>query len=111
MNTNNAIWLGAIFIIISIVYTCCSYFKKDSETDIKYKNYVEAKAVIDEKMPVRITRYGAKQARYNITIIAANGEKIRRFNCELGGNHNEKDSITVYYDPTNADSEVKTSRP
>jgi uncharacterized membrane protein len=111
MNANNAVWLGAIFIIISIVYTGCNYFKKDNETDLKYKNYVEAKAVIDVKMPVRITRYGAKQARYNITITAASGEKVSRFNCELGGDYKVKDVITVYYDPTNADSEVKIDKP
>jgi len=113
MNNLVTIWLAAIFIIISLVYTGCSYLQKDNEDKDKYKNYVAAKAVIDQVLPVRVTRYGAKQARYNLTIIPAGGaEKIARFNCEIGGTHQVNDTVTVYYDPAQpASSEVKSERP
>lgn len=112
MNNNGIIWLAAIFIIISLTYTGCSYLQKDNAEKEKYKNYVSAKAVIDQKLPERVTRYGAKQARYNITITDAKGEKIIRFNCELGGSLKEKDTVTVYYDPNDPNgSEVVTKIP
>lgn len=112
MNNNGIIWLAAIFIIISLTYTGCSYLQKDKTEKEKYKNYVSAKAVIDQKLPERVTRYGAKQARYNITITDAKGEKIIRFNCELGGSLKEKDTVTVYYDPNDPNgSEVITKIP
>jgi len=99
MNSNRIIWLAVIFIIISLAYTGYSYFQKDDSKKEKYKNYVSAKAVVDEQLPVHVTRHGVKSARYNITIIDAKGEKIIRFNCELAGSPKEKDTVTVYYDP------------
>lgn len=105
-------WFVAVFVIIALVYTGYSYLHKDDAEKEKYKNYISAKAVIDQKLPERVTRYGAKQARYAITITDAKGEKIIRYNCELGGNLKEKDIVTVYYDPNDSKgSEVITEKP
>lgn len=112
MKNSRIIWLVAIFIIIGLTYTGYNYLQKDDLQDEKYKNYISVKAVIDQKLPERVTRYGAKQARYTITITDAKGEKIIRYNCELGGSLKEKDTVTVYYDPNDPNgSEVTTKRP
>lgn len=112
MKNKGIIGLVALFVIIALAYTGYSYLEKDDAEKEKYKNYVSAKAVIDQKLPERVTRYGAKQARYSITITDTKGEKIIRYNCELGGNLKEKDTVTVYYDPNDPNrSEVITKIP
>lgn len=112
MKNKGIIWLVALFIIIALTYTGYSYLKKDDAEKEKYKNYVSAKAVIDQKLPERVTRYGVKQAQYTITITDAKGEKIIRYNCELAGNLKEKDTVTVYYDPNDPNgSELITKTP
>ena len=117
MKDSRITWLIALFVIIALAYTGYSYVQKDDveKDDVekeKYKNYISAKAVIDQKLPERVTRYGAKKARYAITITDARGEKIIRYNCELNGSLKEKDSITVYYDPNDPNGgEVITKIP
>ena len=112
MKNSQIIWFVAFFIIIALVYTGYGYLKKEGTEKEKYKNYVSAKAVIDQKLPERVIRYGAKQARYTITITDAKGEKIIRYNCELGGNLKEKDTVTVFYDQNDPNgSEVITKIP
>ncbi|EDM35113.1 hypothetical protein PBAL39_16566 [Pedobacter sp. BAL39] len=112
MKNNAATWLGAIFTSLSLVYSGCSYFNNDEEDNINAMKYIEAKAVVNQKMPERVTRYGAKQARYNITIIDPDGKGIPRYNCELGGSHALNDTVVVYYDPNEPlTSEVLTKKP
>ena len=108
MGNNVITWLGAIFITISLIYTGCSFFEKDADEE-NTAGYVAAKAVVDMVLPARVSRYGAKPPRYNITIISASGEKFMRFDLSLAGEPKVKDTITVYYDPKNPQtSKVKS---
>ncbi|SHG14888.1 hypothetical protein [Pedobacter caeni] len=112
MNLDRMTWVIISFTTLSLIYTSCSQSDKDNSEKEKYKNYIAAKAVIDQRLPERVSRYGAKQARYNLTIMDGKKEKVVRFNCELSGDFKEKDTLIVYYDPADPNgTEVKVKIP
>jgi len=111
MEKNKIIGLVCLFVVLSAGYTIYDYFQKEAADKEKYKSYIQAKAIVYQKSAPRVSRYGTKAGNYIITIVDAQGKESMRANCDLGGAYEVNDTLTVYYDPNKATSEVVTEIP
>ncbi|MFV0353437.1 MAG: hypothetical protein ACK5JF_14205 [Oscillospiraceae bacterium] len=95
-----------LLVLVSVGYTAYTYFQNKETTSINTEGYLEATATITAVFPARITRYGAKQPRYDIKYKNEKGEEQTKFRCELGGGLAVNDTITILYDPNNKGADI-----
>lgn len=104
------IYLIAIVILVSIAYTAWSFISQQPDKK-KFAKYVAVTAIIEQKLPGRINRFGAKPTRYQVAFTTKDGEKRTASNLELGAEKNVGEQVTVYYNPENAGDEVVSRLP
>lgn len=93
-----------LFASLSVWYTSCS--GTDLQDDVDLTGYVEAQALITNKILGRVTRYGMQQHRYSLRIQQQDGETTLRSNVQLSGDHQVDDVITILYHPTDSSKPV-----
>jgi hypothetical protein len=111
MNKTNLTWVIAALVLASLAFTGWRYIQQGHANKLKYKSYLSAKATVLQRMPERVTRYGAKQARYILAFNLQDGSPYQSGNCMIGGGYKAGDTLTIYYNPANPSDEIITALP
>ncbi len=92
-------WKTFIFFLCSLLFLYVACSDGDHSGDVDLTGYVEAQALITNKILGRVTRYGVQQHRYSLRIQQQEGETTLRSNVQLSGNHEIDDTLTILYHP------------
>lgn len=106
MQKSTIITLIVLFVLASVAYSAYNYIQNKKDSTVDTQGYLQAKATITAVYPVRITRYGAKQPRYDIQFTDQSGNEQKKFRCALGGSYKVNDTVVIMYHPDKPEADV-----